>query len=113
MKQGFTKVENYVIDDRNLTYKGRLVYMVLGRHMNGDRKCYPSLRRIAQIAGISKHSVMRGSEELVRSGYISAEKRYVPGTKEHDRTIYRACDSGRGGANGNHVVQMRHHRWCK
>ncbi len=106
MAEGWTKVENCVIDDSSLTYKGRLVYVVLGRHMNGDRKCYPSLRRIAQVAGISKHSVMRGIEELVKYGYISAEKRYVPGTKEHDRTIYRTCNRAGGGANKNHVVQM-------
>jgi len=48
----------------------KFVYAILASHTNQERECYPSLSRLAKIAGASKTTVVSALGELRLSGWI-------------------------------------------
>jgi len=53
----------------------KLVLMALADHANADGECWPSMKRIAEISGISARQVSNHIVELTRLGYVEKADR--------------------------------------
>ncbi len=64
-----------IYSDDNLPHRAKAVYMYLRDRMNGERKCWPGIRRIASDLHLSRSTIKRALVELERSGYLRRERR--------------------------------------
>jgi len=97
-RHGFFIGANQVVDDTRvgvdgkplLGWQGKLVYLVLLRHVsNGDRTAFPSRATIAlKAGGISVDTVDRGIRQLETAGYLTHEKRHREDTKRRKSNLY-------------------------
>ena len=60
----------------NLPSRAVAVYLYLVQRANSDGQCWPSERRIAMDLSMSKSTVKRAIDDLVKSRYIRVEQRY-------------------------------------
>lgn len=74
-RRPFSQMDDLIILDTDLNYKAKLAYMVLSQHADKRGTCWPSVRRVADMAGISVRSIQRGLNELVEKRYILKEER--------------------------------------
>ena len=74
-RQGFTIIENAVLEDRRLSHYSVLVYLALARHADQDKKCWPSWRRIGELARCGRTAVHTALRELAAYGYLVKEAR--------------------------------------
>lgn len=84
----FTILEDRILDDERISKHGLLVYWVLCRHADSHAQCFPSIRRIGKQTRISSSTVWEAIEELVVAGYVSRQKRTVPGKHEKVSNLY-------------------------
>lgn len=61
--------------DDSLPHRAKAVYMYLEDRMNGQRQCWPGIRRIAEDLHLSRSTVKRALSELEQSGYLCRERR--------------------------------------
>ena len=59
-----------IYSDDSLPHRAKAVYMYLEDRMDGERKCWPGIRRIASDLQLSETTVKRAIRELEKSGYI-------------------------------------------
>lgn len=74
-RRPFTQIDDLIILDTSLTMKAKMAYVVLAQHASKESICWPSVKRIAGLAGTSSRSVNRGLKELADAGYIKCERR--------------------------------------
>jgi len=73
----FAKLMNVVVDDSRIGRLGLLVYLALCRFANNrSRKCWPSVRAIADVARLSPRSVYAGIAELRQLGHLNVDAKY-------------------------------------
>lgn len=60
--------------DIHIHYREKSVLFVLANYADDQNKCYPSKERIAREAGMSKRTVDRSIDELVKAGIVKYEK---------------------------------------
>lgn len=70
-----------------LKAQGIAVYNALAKHADKTRRCWPSVRKIATLTGMSERSVQRALNRLVALGLIDIESRYTP-WGDMDTNIY-------------------------
>ena len=61
--------------DSSMPHRAKAVYMYLRDRMNGQRQCWPGIRRIAGDLRLSRSTVKRALSELEQSGYLRRERR--------------------------------------
>lgn len=88
---GWTRVDDIVI--RRMPEIGATayaVYSVVAMHADRDGRCWPSIGRIAAIAGVGRRTVQRAIERLVDAGLIEVERRRTAagGCRSN---LYRVC----------------------
>lgn len=66
---------NEIYSDKKLSSRAKIVYMNLQDRTNKDGICFPSLNRIASDTSLSKRTVQRAIDDLVKCGYLIKEKR--------------------------------------
>lgn len=54
----------------------KLVLMALADHANGDGQCWPSMDRVAQLAGCSDRTARRHIDDLCDGGLVAKDERY-------------------------------------
>lgn len=64
--------------DHLLPHRARTVYMYLRDRGNGERKCWPSIRTIAEDLNLSRSTVKRALSELEQHGYLERQPRHRP-----------------------------------
>ena len=64
-----------IYSDDSLPHRAKAVYMYLEDRMDGERKCWPGIRRIASDLQLSETTVKRAIRELEKSGYIQRSQR--------------------------------------
>lgn len=74
-RRPFTQIDDLIILDTSLTMKAKMAYVVLAQHASKEAICWPSVKRIAELAGTSVGSIKRGLKELVDAEYIGREER--------------------------------------
>ena len=57
-------------------YKKKVVYMYLSDRANKEGTCWPGINRIASDLEMSRSTVKRALEDLIKNGYIEKELRY-------------------------------------
>ncbi len=71
------RIQDYHLEEYQLSSKAVLVFSILLSHMNYKTKeCWPSLRKIAAECCISVSSVQRGIKEILAAGLIGKQARY-------------------------------------
>jgi hypothetical protein len=107
----YTVVEDVVLDDSRLTWKGLGVYVALRRHVNADGTCWPSKRRLAAIARCTVRSVDAGLEELRTCGYLVGASGKISGKSNTYTLVLPEVDRSAPHAEGSapHAEGGRHH----
>lgn len=59
-----------------LPHRAIAVYMYLRDRADSQGRCWPSIRTIGRDLGLSRSTVRRAMDDLVRSGYLKKETRY-------------------------------------
>lgn len=76
-----------ILDDGNVSAYGKLVYFTLTKFVDKDGTCWPSLRTIASMAGISDKTVKKSINELIISKWIVKKKRKTE-YGDYDSNLY-------------------------
>jgi hypothetical protein len=63
-----------VIEAHQVSLGARLVYGLLAYHARRSDHCWPSIRRLASMLGVSRRQVMRYIAELEQGGWITAAR---------------------------------------
>ena len=62
--------------DADLSHRAKAVLFYLKDHADSEGKCWPGIRTIAGDLGLSKSTVKRALDDLVRAGVVEREKRW-------------------------------------
>lgn len=65
-----------IYKDTELPNRAKLVYIYLCDRMDKDKKSWPGIKRIAADLSISRSTVKRALNDLVKAGYIHREAHY-------------------------------------
>ena len=60
----------------DLSHRARSVYMYLKDHADSEGRCWPGIRTIAAELGLSRSTVKRALNDLVRLGRVEKQPRY-------------------------------------
>lgn len=61
---------------QELPHRAKAVYMYLKDRSNREGQCYPSIRIIARELQLSRRTVERAIDDLVRAGLVTKEQRW-------------------------------------
>lgn len=61
---------------RELPHRAKAVYMYLKDRSNKEGQCYPAIGTIARELQLSRRTVERGIDDLIRAGLITKEQRW-------------------------------------
>ena len=61
---------------RELPHRAKAVYMYVKDRSNKDGQCYPAIGTIARELQLSRRTVERGIDDLIRAGLITKEQRW-------------------------------------
>ena len=73
----FGIVNEKVIGDPELSIQAKGIYSILSTFANKQRKCFPSISTIADIANVSQRTVDRKIKELKIKKYIKRDGKYL------------------------------------
>ncbi|MFW6281705.1 MAG: helix-turn-helix domain-containing protein [bacterium] len=71
----FTKVQNEVLLDEDLSTVNKMVYVALSKFAGERNTCYPSKAKISKIASCGKTAVYNSIRTLEEKGYIVKQER--------------------------------------
>jgi len=69
----YGKVYQKILRSDKITWKGKIVYSMLTTYMNGDLKCWPSLRTLKNDLNLSINTIKAGICELVNFEILTIE----------------------------------------
>ena len=61
---------------QELPHRAKAVYMYLKDRSNKEGQCYPAIGTIARELQLSRRTVERGIDDLVRAGFVTKEQRW-------------------------------------
>lgn len=61
---------------RELPHRAKAVYMYLKDRSNKEGQCYPSIGTVAKELQLSRRTVERAIDDLVRAGLVTKEQRW-------------------------------------
>lgn len=64
---------NHIYDDDRLPNRAKLVYVYLHDRMDSEKKAWPGINRIAGDLSLSRSTVKRAINDLVKAGYVRKE----------------------------------------
>ena len=65
-----------IYHDQELTHRAKMVYIYLKDHANKEGTCWPGINTIAAGVSLSRSTVKRALEDLVRAGLVTKERRW-------------------------------------
>jgi len=72
----FGIVNHQVMTDPTLSLQAKALYSILSVYANKERKCFPSVFTLADIAGVSTRHIGRIIKELKDNKYITREGKH-------------------------------------
>lgn len=85
----FFMVPVEIFDDSGISPFEKLVYCGLRRYADTETgKCFPSLKTVATMIGVSRKTIQRALDGLTAKGWISRTLRREEGKKEYTSTLY-------------------------
>lgn len=76
-----------VWNDENLSFYAKGFYCLLAKFADKNGKCFPSLKTLSQVAGVSKPTIIKAIDELEKAGWIEITRRKV-NVKQHISNLY-------------------------
>ena len=64
-----------IYSDQELSHRAKLVYIFLKDHADKDGTCWPGINTIAAGVSLSRSTVKRALDDLVRAGLVVKERR--------------------------------------
>ncbi len=61
---------------QELPHRAKTVYMYLKDRSNQEGQCYPAIGTIARELQLSRRTVERAIDDLVRAGFVTKEQRW-------------------------------------
>ena len=86
--------------DAGLTPHALAAYCAIARHADKERLAWPSMKRIASFAHISKSKAKEAVKELTEKGLLTSVERRRPDGSP-DSSLYRLANPARGGSRGD------------
>lgn len=77
-----------VYNDEELIHRAKLVYIFLKDHADKDGTCWPGINTIATGVSLSRSTVKRALDDLVRAGLVTKERRWR-GNGSASSNLYR------------------------
>lgn len=71
----FGMVHSDVIYDPDLSIRAKGIYSVLCTFADRSRRCYPSIKTISELSGVSRRTVERIIKELEEKNYVTRKGR--------------------------------------
>lgn len=65
-----------VYNDQELSHRAKAVYIYLKDHANKEGTCWPGIKTIAAGVSLSRSTVKRALNDLVRVGLVVKERRW-------------------------------------
>ena len=65
-----------IYNDQELSHRAKAVYIYLKDHANKEGACWPGIKTIAAGVSLSRSTVKRALEDLVRAGLVTKERRW-------------------------------------
>lgn len=65
-----------IYHDQELSYRAKAVYIYLKDHTNKEGTCWPGIRTIAAGVSLSRSTVKRALDDLVRAGLVEKSSRW-------------------------------------
>ena len=65
-----------VYNNEELSHRAKLVYIYLKDHADKDGTCWPGINTIAAGVSLSRSTVKRALDDLVRAGLVVKESRW-------------------------------------
>ena len=65
-----------IYQDQELGSRAKVVYIFLKDHADKDGTCWPGINTIAAGVSLSRSTVKRALEDLVRAGLVTKERRW-------------------------------------
>jgi DNA-binding MarR family transcriptional regulator len=75
MKAKFGIVDADVMQDPALSLRAKGLYGLLATFAGRDRRCFPSITRLAELSGVDRRTIERTLKELEEKGYVKRESR--------------------------------------
>jgi hypothetical protein len=93
----FFSIEDAVVDKYELGPLAGWLYVVIAKHINRKtNEAFPSLTRLAKMAGMSRASVIRNIKVLEEKHLIEVTREVNPATKEKEVNHYRLMPATKG-----------------
>lgn len=64
------------IYEKDLPHRAKAVYMYLKDRSNKEGQCYPAIGTVAKELQLSRRTVERAIDDLIRAGLITKEQRW-------------------------------------
>ena len=65
-----------IYNDQELSHRAKAVYIYLKDHANKEGACWPGIKTIAAGVSLSRSTVKRALDDLVRAGLVRKERRW-------------------------------------
>ena len=65
-----------IYNDQELSHRGKAVYIYLKDHANKEGTCWPGIKTIASGVSLSRSTVKRALDDLVRAGLVEKARRW-------------------------------------
>ena len=66
------------IYEEELPHRAIAVYMYLKERANKHNQCFPAMSTIAEDLKVSRRTVQRAVNDLIKAGYVLSEQRWRP-----------------------------------
>ena len=77
-----------VYSDGELSHRAKLVYIFLKDHAGKDGTCWPGINTIAAGVSLSRSTVKRALDDLVKAGLVAKESRWRK-NGSHSSNLYQ------------------------
>jgi DnaD/phage-associated family protein len=106
----FTIVDNYILNNANLSALEQIVYIHLKKHSALSNKCFPGINSLAKAISVSENTIRKILKSLKEKEYIDAQQRFNS-SNEYTLLPYpsyikdvQTCENEAGGAAGIGMV---------
>lgn len=65
-----------IYEDTELSHRAKSVYIYLKDHANKEGACWPGIKTIAAGVSLSRSTVKRALDDLVRAGLVEKSRRW-------------------------------------
>ncbi len=69
---------NDSIYGEEVQHRAITVYMYLKERADKNNQCFPAMSKIAEDLNLSRRTVQRAIDDLIKAGYLATEQRWRP-----------------------------------